>query len=136
MTDRDWEALSRYVRWVANAMELRDWTLDLQRRPCDRGAIASIHPTFGRKVADIYFDEHFRTLVPEVQRHTVVHELIHCHLEPAANMVYKDLEEQLSKPADQIFWNGFNRQIEYGVDALANVIAAHMPLIEWPASDA
>lgn len=132
MTDREWEELTRYIRWVANEMELRDWTIEVLRTPSEEGTYATIFPTFGRKIATLKLDPNFRTYDAEIQRHTIVHELVHCHLEPAANMVYKDLEEYLGKQTDQVFWNGFKRQIEYGVDGLASAIAKHMPLIEWP----
>lgn len=131
MTEHERQALYRYIRWVANEMELRDWTIELLRETCEDGAYAVVYPTFGRKIAEIKLTENFRELAPETQRHTIVHELVHCHLEPAANMVYKDLEDYLGKQTDQIFWNGFKRQIEYGVDAIAAAIAKHLPLIDW-----
>lgn len=132
MTEPEWATLAEYVRWVANEMELRDWTINVLYRPCENDAYATIYPTFGRKVADIHFHEDFRGYSADVQRHTVVHELVHLHVEAAGNMVRRDLETLLGQGADLIFWNGFKRQLEYGVDGIAMAIAKHMPHIAWP----
>jgi hypothetical protein len=131
MNDRDRAALSLYVRWVADELELRDWTINLSAELPPEGCHALVTSTYGRKLATIKFEDDFRSLDPEQQRHTVVHELVHCHLESATNIVLNDLEEYLGKTADQVFWNGFKRQIEYGVDGIASAIAKHMPLIDW-----
>lgn len=132
MTKREWAALGRYVRWAADTMELRDWTFEIAHDPPDPDANARINLTYARKLAVVRFCSDFRQMPAEQQRHTVVHELVHCHLESATNMVLNDLEGHLAKPTDQIFWEGFKRQIEYGVDALASTIAKHLPLIAWP----
>lgn len=131
LTEPERVIVGRYIRWVADAMELRDWTMELSHGPADEDAYASIRATYGRKVALVKLCDNFRTLAADKQRHNLVHELVHCHLESAANMVLCDIEEFLGKQSDQIFYNGFKRQIEYGVDALASAIAKHMPLIDW-----
>ena len=117
---------------MADEMELRDWTIVLSDKPAPEDALGYVKVTYGRKLATIDLTPDFRDCDLEEQRHTVVHELVHCHLEPATNMVLNDLEEPLGKQADQIFWEGFKRQNEYAVDALASAIAKHMPLIDWP----
>jgi hypothetical protein len=132
LSDEESAALSHYVRWVADAMELRDWTIHISNEPCEEHAQATIEPIYARKSACIRFGRDFRELDPLEQRHTVVHELVHCHLESAKDMVFKDLEEHLGKPCDQIFYHGWNRQFEYGVDGIATALAKHMPLIDWP----
>lgn len=132
MTDADFDALTRYVRWVANELELRDWTITVTREAAPADALAHIRGTYGRKLALIDFAADFRSHDAEDQRHTVVHELVHCHLESATNMVLNDIEDSLGKTTDQVFWNGYKRQIEYGVDALASALAKHLPLIDWP----
>lgn len=132
MTRREFAALGRYVRWVANEMGLRDWTIEVSHDRAPSDCNAFVTNTYGRKLATIRFCSDFRTLSPEDQRHTVAHELVHCHLESATNMVLNDLEECLGKPADRVFWSSFKRQMEYGVDALAAAYAKHLPLIDWP----
>lgn len=132
MKKRDRRALGEYIRHVADRMELRDWTLHLDSDPCHDSNNASMNSIYGRKIARIRVHEGFRTWEPERQRHAIVHELVHCHLWSATEMVQCDLAEHLKKQGDRIFWDGFRRQVEYGVDGLASAIAKHLPLIEWP----
>jgi len=132
MTKRDQKELLRYIRWVADELELRDWTLTLLDTPAPADALGHMSETYGRKVAEIQVCSDFRNLDAEQQRHTIVHELVHCHLASPTNMVLNDLEEELSDTADRIFWSGYKRQIEYSTDALASALAKHLPLIDWP----
>ena len=132
MTKPEQKALGEYVRLVADMLELRDWTIELSEEPAPADSYGHITNTYGRKLAVLKLAPDFRSLTASQQRHTVVHELVHCHLESATNMVLNDLESHLAKQADQLFWEGFKRQIEYGVDALASAIAKQMPLIVWP----
>jgi hypothetical protein len=118
---RDRKALFAYIRSTADEMGLRDWEIRLSDEPAREGKGASVGCVFGRKFAS-----------PEDQRDTIVHELIHLHLEPASDMVYRDLEKILGRPADAAFTNGFDRQLEYAIDGLAGALAQHTPLIEWP----
>jgi hypothetical protein len=129
---RDRKALGEYIRWVANEMELRDWTFTVAREASDEAHDASVSITYGRKRAQIYVSADFRAFDPGRQTHTIVHELVHCHLDSACGMVRNDLEEHLGKQADRLFWDAFRRQMEYGVDALADAIAKHLPPIKWP----
>lgn len=132
MKKRDRKALAAYVRTCADTIELRDWTITVGAEPAPSDADGYVVITYGRKLAYITFAEDFRSFDPDRQRHTVAHELIHCHLEPACNMVQNDLEPHLAAQGDQVFFAGFKRQIEYGVDALAAAMAKHLPHIGWP----
>lgn len=131
MNDHEWGVVEGYVRTIANVVELRDWTITVSREPAPKGCSGHVEITYGRKLATISLDSSFRGRSREDQRQTVVHELVHLHLESAANMVQNDLEQWLGKQADQIFYDGFKRQMEYGVDALADALAKHLPLVEW-----
>jgi len=132
MTARDRKALNLYIRSVADEMELRDWTIRLLDTPAPTDALGHMTETYGRKVAEIQVCADFRERDAEEQRHTIAHELVHCHLASPTNMVLNDLEKELSDTADRIFWASYKRQIEYSTDALASAIAKHLPLIEWP----
>jgi hypothetical protein len=132
MLQKDRKALGEYIRWVADRMELRDWEFKLEHEPAAEDCDAEIRITYGRKLALIYFNSGFREYDAARQAHTVAHEPVHCHLEPACNMVQNDLEKHLSRQADQLFWDAFKRQIEYGVDSLASAIAKSLPPIAWP----
>lgn len=135
LNDRDRLTLSRYIRAIADEVELRDWTIELAENPAPADSQGHIHVTYGRKLATLSVGRGFRELTAAEQRQTIAHELVHCHFEPAANMVLNDLEQWLGKQADQIFFDGFKRQMEYAVDALATALAKRLPPIEWGGED-
>lgn len=130
MTTRDRKALGGYIRDIADKMELRDWTIDVEHEPCE-GYNAVAHCTYGQRRVSIAFAADFRDYPPAEQRETVVHELIHAHHAVCWHMVQNDLGDALGKPVYYVFCDSYRRAMEYQVDALAKVIARHMPLIEW-----
>lgn len=133
MRRRDRRVLTDYLRSTADEMGLRDWDVRLLPEPCDDGCAATCKLTFGRKLAKVSVEKDFRTKqTPEEQRDSIVHELVHCHFESMASMVRNDLERVIGQSGDQIFFNGFERQFEYGVDAMACALSKHLPLISWP----
>ncbi|MCE5200832.1 MAG: hypothetical protein ABFD54_05755 [Armatimonadota bacterium] len=123
-----------YIREVADKLGLRDWELILKdESPQDEDALAEIVPVEGRKRASIYLNKNFRDLSLGEQRHTIVHELLHCHLKSATDIIRLDLWESrvLSQSVYDVLIGGYRRQIEYAVDAIADAVACHFPLIEW-----
>jgi hypothetical protein len=133
VTKRDRKALCRYVRWVADVVELRDWTIVIAHDPpADDDIYAHVAPTDGRKIATVRFCAGFRDLEPDKQRMVVVHELVHLHLAPLQFQCEDDLHPLWGKAVDTVFFASFRRNIEYAVDGITHAIAKHMPLIEWP----
>jgi hypothetical protein len=128
---RERRDLEAYARRVADEMGLRDWEIAVGEQPCENGNAAAVACTYGRKHALIEVGRDFRDDTAEEQRHYIVHELVHCHLEAADNMVEQDLEFALGAHADRVFSDGFKRQLEYGIDALATALAPHLPLPVW-----
>lgn len=129
-TDR--KVLLAYVRSTADALGLKDWTFEVLADPCEDDCLAHVNPCEGRRVATICFSGDFRERKQVEQRETVVHELLHCHHVAAADIVRLDLIKQLSQSTYDVLWFGFKRQLEYMVDALASVVAPHLPVIDWP----
>ena len=116
------EAFVPYVRQLAESMALKDWNIRLD--PCDLardGAEASIWLANTQRLAIVYLSEHFLGCKPEEQRKTLVHELIHCHVEMMRMTMNKLVTEE--KDRDIILF-----QVEYAVDSLADAFAPHMPL--------
>lgn len=132
MRKKDRKALGRYIRHVADLMELHDWRLHLQDEPSEDDCNAQTRLIYGRKVAEIKVAEGFRFIEPERIRQTVIHELVHCHFAAISNQVGNDLGEPLGKQAADLFYEAWLRNFEYGVDATAAALAPHMPLIGWP----
>lgn len=138
MKKRDRKALGQYVRWVANELNLRDYTIHLEYAAeveYMRGGAGAGHCSCidGAREATITFGVFFRGLSPEEQRETVVHELLHVHHDPCWRMVQTDLSEPLGKVAYYVFCDSYRRSMEFMVDGIAKAVAPKLPLIEWPA---
>lgn len=135
-TDQEWQTLELYVRAIADALELRDWSIDVSRdAPSSEEFIASCSCAQSRKNASIYFSDVFRHVDPIEQRQTVVHELLHAHHEVCWRMVQTDLLSPLGQETYGVFCDGYRRAMEYAVDAIAEALARHLPLIDWPQAE-
>lgn len=123
------ERLGQYVRVIADSMRLRDWTLMVDREPCDIDNHASIACADQRKVAVIQFSASTSHQDQDTIRHTVVHELIHPHFHQLLNAIY-DLEPHLGAAAFKTFLDRCVDALEYGVDAMADAVSPLMPTME------
>jgi len=133
MTKKDRKELGKYIRWIADAVELRDWTIELEHDPPkSEDSFAAIFPVYGRKVAHLYVCEDIREHDLPMTRHCIVHELVHLHLAALQNQAERDLENVLSGGEEHMFFQSFKRNLEYSVDGLSSALAKHLPLIEWP----
>ena len=117
-------ARTRYVERIADSMELRDWRIVLRFDPKDEDS-GFVRTTYGRKLATMQLDW---TASKETIRHSTCHELIHLHMDCAANTIQNELSHFLEDAVDKAFFLAFNRQLELGVDGLATAIAKHQPL--------
>lgn len=144
MKKRDRRELERYVRGIANEMGLRDWTFTVEvvkqvgrtwnkNKPQDGEEwCATCKPVIGRKYAELTFASYLRNAPRDDLRHTVVHELVHCHFYGLWDMLRRDTLMQMEQEVYDMWVVGVERHMEYGVDAMADVIAPHLPLINWP----
>jgi hypothetical protein len=132
---RDRRIVERYARRVADEIGLRDWGVQFNwRSPAPDGDGGSVSWPEGRTEAVIRLSPSFRDFEPAEQRYVIVHELVHCHFAPMQDTVEEDLQPHLSRPTYDLYSRSFRRALEYGVDATAKALAAHMPLIDWSAA--
>src|ERR1035438_6620887 len=89
---------TRYMEQVADLLELRDWHI-VWDGPIDPegDAAGTCNTIYGRKIARISIEAG----TPEELRHTLVHELVHCHTDPATALVPRDLEDLLEERVDR-----------------------------------
>lgn len=120
MIDPRRQRFAPYLRRLADLLALKDWRAEIIGRPAADHAIATVDLIYGRKLMQLRLSEDFLAASPEDQRHTVAHELIHCHLEAAWEIAADSLPEE-ARP-------GFVRMMEYGIDGLADAIAPLLPL--------
>lgn len=110
---------TEYIAVIAGILCLSEWTLEVDDcSPSDSDAIAAIAPCRGRKIAWIRLSDGFLNDDPESQRHTIAHELLHCHFA----MITHIAEDQIK---DHRAWS---LAMEYAVDGIADAIAPLLPL--------
>ena len=133
MTAAERKALGKYVRWVGDAIGLRDWWFDIMHdEPENAGDMACCDPFYGQRQAKLWFRNDLRTLEPVQQRAVVVHELLHCHFAATQEQVRLDLLKHLGQAAYDLFLGSWRMNHEYALDATARALAKHMPDIAWP----
>jgi hypothetical protein len=144
MTKKEKQALSNYIRAMADWLWLRDWDFDVyfERVETDRdtdedqGWGATVDQTRHRQHASITLPPDFR-YNPVSKGHngkqTIAHELIHMHFARLWDMARMDMREMngISQDVYDLFIMNFERNMEYGVDSLAYAFAEHMPDIDW-----
>jgi len=116
-----------YLRFLADEMGLRDWTVQLECGPLENAEhVAEIQRIYGRKHARIRVSPEFWTEHPERQAQTLIHELLHCHFAGVqdAGVI---LGGVLHRKAYAAWHPPFEHQVEYAVDALAGVLARLLP---------
>lgn len=117
---------SHYIRDLADRMELRDWSVIVRRKPTKKTFGAGLHCTYGRKIMEISLAPNFNAFSPERQRHYLVHELVHVHLW-GVNQAMADARANHPKCWVKMLELTMQNAEEYGVDALAEIIAKSMP---------
>ena len=138
MTSAVWDALPGYVLDLAWRLRLRDWTIKLQHTPTDESdpendtaVSAKIRCVYGRKLATLVLCIDFAELPLEDQRHTLVHELLHCHLDWLDSVVKNGIPEIFGKLTEGLLTANLHERIEFTVDALADGFAPLLPMPPW-----
>lgn len=135
MTVEETAALRTYVRNLADQLGLSNWEIEFDEVPSTTAAGAFIRDYMYR--VTLRFAEDFRDTPPIEQITSVVHELLHCVLAGADNVVRVDLadSEQISLPAFTLLKTSYSRQSELAVESLARALAGFLPAIEWPTGE-
>lgn len=133
MSKRDFTALGRYLRDLADQLGLRDWWIELLHEPSDDDALASCLSTYGRKLAQVSVCREFRNLEPVKQRWILVHELLHCHFAVTQDVVRgARLRATMGELVHAHFEADWMQAHEYAIDGVACEWAKSLPLPVWP----
>ena len=125
------EALSVYGRRVADGIGLRDYEVEVEHRPASEGSIAECDVSPMRRAIRLRVCQGFSELPPEHQRHAVVHEFVHAFFVGVSTQVEENVTGWMPTRTYEMFQQGFERELERGVDALSVVISEHVPLPIW-----
>ena len=119
-----------YVRLLASRMGLGDWKITMGKAlPADGPDLARIDISYGRKRAVLHLSLGVKEIARVDQRHTLVHELIHCYLEPV-RLASLNWTSQLGAKAAQMAVESVHYNVEFAVDAMATAWAPCLPLPE------
>ena len=140
------DAAKAYIDTIADLMGLGDWDIVLhfklpqaaraQMRGSSDDYDAWLEPVDGRRAAALWLPPNWYAASPADQRHTIVHELLHCHHAAEELLVRDELEHLLESFAVDVlhvpihrWWSQAN---EYAVDAISVAWAAMLPQPAWP----
>ena len=126
MTSQEFKSLGRYVAKVASAYGLRDWHITLHGDTHERENAGEVSCVYGQRRAHIGVSAEFGGLDADEQRHVVVHELTHIHLDQVVQLV-EDLQPLLGKQAFDTFMLGYRQAVEHATDAIASAIHKGFP---------
>lgn len=142
--------LCRYTRYLADEMGLRDWTINVwigETKEDDPSILA--HPlgekdpvhnvvgtcevVYGQRWAIITIPDGEEKRSPEETRLTIVHELLHCHLDHLYTFTRNFIGNEAETPAVQnMAYAVARQQLELCIDAISRAWMQKLPVIEWP----
>lgn len=115
------QSLQKYINILAEMLDLGHWDIFLTHESAKDDTNASIHPVYGRHVAALSVNKGWFSYSREVQRNTILHELLH---------VVHNRQTEVIRTTHQInaVWTTFERETELMVDGLANALEDLFPL--------
>lgn len=120
-TPDQFDAAQLYLDKLKVLMGLGDWEIFISDRASQEHTNASVHAVLGRRLSPIYLSKGWWTYSPQVQRNTMVHELLH--------LVHHFQSEVIRLTGiTNAVWRQFEMHTEYMVDHLAGIIDQNMPL--------
>jgi hypothetical protein len=119
-----------YVKHLANRMGLSEWELAVHKDTALdlEDVIAQVKISRSRHSATIGLSKHFLRHAPDwMQRDTVVHELIHCHLYQVEQHLDLAFDLYPEKNLITLLKKEINRSMEFAIDDMALAWAKHFP---------
>lgn len=128
MSRKFFNAVKEYLGTIAPMLSLRDWTIKLNKEPADdEDVLAHCHVTDGRRHIQIWLSKDFASEDPSVIRQTLVHELLHAHLDVFMATAQKTLRNPLGQVTYSVVEAVIRRDTELVVDTLADAVASLLP---------
>lgn len=119
-----------YIRTLADAIGLRDWSFKIDDEPCDDHCDAQIRCIYGQRQAVIRIGDQMVDYDPAKQRGVLVHELVHCHL-ALIDAATRYAEPVFGSIAWPVFEGAMADANEQATNAIAVVLAPFLPLPMW-----
>lgn len=111
------------LRWMADAMGLRDWRLQLKWEVADKdedSCYARIQVINEISTANIWLAESFAHIDEWEQRRALCHELIHIHLDAIVNVGDEVCRKYLGAVGYEMLGDEMNKAVEKATEAMAS----------------
>ena len=130
------KAVEDYILELQKILKLSDWTITMSwDLNSDEYAYATNDPLPDSRHATISISDRFFTLSSKLQTQTLVHELIHCHLQALTDLAENTVESLTNEGGSAIFAIANSQCIEITTDALADAIAPMVPPFILPVEE-
>jgi hypothetical protein len=118
-----------YARELAGMMGLADWNVVVVLDEVSSDVLAAVECVYGQRFARVALCENWDELALDVQRDTLVHELVHAILSPYSQMA-GDLIESFNSEGNEamVAKAALGNVEEWVVDAIALAWGRHLPL--------
>ena len=117
--------LHAYLKQLQDELKLSHWNIKLDKEAVHPESLAEIQIAPGQNTATISLHDEWKTWTPNELRSTLVHELIHCHLNPINEIAEEHLTELPQNKTTHIK-TSMAYMNERATDAIAELIAPHL----------
>jgi hypothetical protein len=134
ITEAEARNIQSYLDELKPLLGLQPWDVFVAAEATDSeddDAVASVHPTEGRRVAGVRIGPGWADQSAEVKRDTLVHELLHLVHRDQTDIIRCGLASSgyLPQPTFDLLWETFRLATEVMVDHLTGLLTPHLP--EW-----
>lgn len=123
--------LKTYVIKIQQELKLAHWTIEWANTYCSETSMAEIVIAPAQHSATLYLSNEWRKWTPSLLRATIVHELMHCHIN-AINEIAEEHLQQLSPKTFDERKTGLDYVNERVTDAIAEMVSVHVSLPKSP----
>lgn len=131
-TSKQHAAMTEYVRDMAQRLGLGHWRCEVaqpyEHGPDDDDSEAQTFVATYTDRFEVFLYEPFWSMTPEEQRRTVVHELMHPHLDRAWTDVLDAAADGIGGTATEALRVRTRHEVERAIERIAWAIAEHFPL--------
>lgn len=127
-------ATHAYLDELRPTLGLSDWTVvvDAEPLPVTDGEAANIEILYAQQHATIRLAADFAEQTPAWQRHTLVHELVHCHLAQLTELVADIGQAGLTRSAAAVADAAVAHSVEQVTDRLAIALVDRFDVPDLP----
>lgn len=128
--------VQRYVNKLKSMTGLSNWNIIVSPKPADPGSLGETEVVYGQNLAKMYLHKDFRKDSPEEIRDTIVHELMHCHMEPMIEIMSDVLKPEADDPKSKAVHKAAMAVLAYEseriVDAISESLGKWLPTPDMP----